>query len=40
MDLAARNNVDSILKAQKYTLDGYETFTKLGFDDYQTAYQN
>ena len=40
MDLASRNNLDSILKAQKYTLDGYETFTKLGLDDYQKAYQD
>ena len=38
MNLAAKNNVDSILRAQEYTLDGYETFTKLGYDDYIKAY--
>jgi hypothetical protein len=38
LDLAAKNNVDALLRGQEYTLDGYETFAKLGYDDYLSAY--
>ena len=38
LNLAARNNVDYLLKSQEYTLDGAETFAALAYEDYKKKY--
>jgi hypothetical protein len=38
LNLAARNNVDYLLKSQEYSLDGAETFAALAYEDYKKKY--